>query len=80
MKYSKKLSQTTFKNAKVIRYFGKWSLEVFSGGLVASDGWKTVYPIIYPHNMKVAWDSFPPLSVIEYVNKNAERLLKEVTK
>ena len=76
-------SQTTLKDAKVIRKFGKWTLEIFKNQrnnkheLVASDGWNTYYAIVYD-NMKTAWDNpYPvPKSIIDYVNKNAKRLYK----
>ena len=76
-------SQTTLKDAKVIRKFGNWTLEIFKNQrdhkheLVASNGWNTYYAIVYD-NMKTAWD-YPylvPKSIINYVNKNAKRLYK----
>lgn len=76
-------SQTTLKNAKVIKKIGKWTIEVFENPaghteLVASNGWNTYYPIIYSHNMKVAWDNpYPvPKSIHSYFEKNKNKLLK----
>lgn len=57
---SKAKSQTTFSDAKVIKKIGKWTIEIFSNPfgkkrLVACDGYKTYYPIIYD-DKTVAWD------------------------
>lgn len=75
-------SQTTLKNAKVIKKIGKWTIEVFENPakhteLVVSDGLHTYYPIVYD-NMNVAYDNpYPiPKAVRDYIEKNKIKLKK----
>ena len=78
--------QTTLKNAKVVKKIGKWTIEVFDDrngkSCAVSNGWNVYYPIIYPHNKKVAWDNpYPvPKSIHNFFDKNKEKLFNICSK